>query len=153
MRVSSTEGRSAPSAFVNVDDLAEQRDRFGLRTLKAVAADDRAVTAAGLDSADGIQQRVVGFLGAARENHDAPAVEGRLDDVLDARRERLERNLVGVVRFFGLGLFDESGGRLDLDHIRTELARDLGRVGDHVERGLALLAYAGAARVRPEDQR
>src|ERR1039457_6783023 len=35
---------NAPSAFVNVDDLAEQRDRFGLRTLTAVAADDGAET-------------------------------------------------------------------------------------------------------------
>src|SRR5208282_4027264 len=134
MHASSTEARNpisslralvrvALSAFVNFHDLAEQCDRFGLRTLKAVAADDRAVTAAGVDPADGIQQRVVGFLGAARENHDSPAVECSLYDVLDACRERLERNPAGLVRFFGLGLFDKSGGRLDLDHIRTELRR------------------------------
>ena len=106
-----------------------------------------------MNAADGAQQRLVGFLHAARENDDSPAGECSLHDVLNARRERFERNLLGVVNFFSLGLFDERGGRLDLDDIGAELRRDLRRVCDHVERGLALLADAGAARVRPDDER
>src|ERR1700689_2405154 len=143
----------ARSAPVNVDDLAEQRERFGLRALETVAPDDRAVTAAVVNPADGVEQRLVGLLYAARENDDAPAVERRLRDVLDACGEGLDRDLVGVVNLFRLGLFDERGGRLDLDDVGAELRCDLRRVRDHVERGLALLADAGAARGRPDDQR
>src|SRR5208282_1340642 len=113
--------RPAPLAFVNVDDLVEQRDRFGLRTLKAVAADDRAVAATGLNPANGVQERFVGFLHAARENYDSASGECGLHHVRDASGQRFERNLLRVVNFFGLGKFDEGSRGLDLDDSRAEL--------------------------------
>jgi hypothetical protein len=41
--------------------------------------------------------------------------------------------------------------RLDLDHVRAELGGDLSGVGDDVDRRLALLRQAAAARVAPDD--
>ena len=43
--------------------------------------------------------------------------------------------------------------RLDLDDVRAELRGDLRRVGDDVDRRLAFLGDAGAARVGPDDDR
>src|SRR5262249_26278326 len=138
---------------VNIHNRAEQLDRLGARTLERVAPDDRAVAPSGLDRAHFVEQLFVADFRTARENHDSPAVETTLHDVGHARGLRIERYAVGLVGLFGFGLLKMRARQLDLDDVGAELCRDLRRIGDHVERGLALLADARAARVRPYDYR
>ena len=65
--------------------------------------------------------------------------------------EGLRRDLALLVDLLRLVLLDVSLRRLDLDDVRAELRGDLRGVGADVDRRLALLREAGAARVAPDD--
>src|SRR5207253_1757120 len=58
-----------------------------------------------------------------------------------------------IVDLLGRRLLDVRRRQLHLDDVRAQLAGDLRRVGDDVDRGLALLGEPGAARVRPHHHR
>src|SRR5215469_12018007 len=70
--------------LVNIHDRVQQLERLLLGTLERVAPDDRTEPATGVDLAHVADELFVGFPGSARENHDAPPVECRLNDVLHA---------------------------------------------------------------------
>jgi hypothetical protein len=90
---------------------------------------------------------------AAGEDDDAAAVERAPDDVAHALGERADRDLLGLVHLLGGRDLEVRRRRLHLDDVRAELARDLRGVRAHVDGGLAVLRDAGAARVRPHDDR
>src|SRR5258706_11341356 len=74
-------------ALVDLQDGVEHLQGIGARPLEGVAADDRAGGAAIAQSAD-LVVKTIEILGlAAREHDQALAVEARLHDVLDARRQ------------------------------------------------------------------
>src|SRR5262249_35132363 len=73
-----------------------------------------------------------------------------LHDVLHAVGQRRDRDLLALVHLLRRVLLDVVGRRLDLDHVRAELRGDLGRVGADVDRRLAGLAEALAARIAPD---
>src|SRR6185312_8237038 len=126
-------------------------ERFLPRPLEGVAAHDRAERAALRDLAD-FAEHLVRALGlAAREDDDALAVECTLHAMLHAVAEGLRRDAVLLEDLLRLGLLDVVLRRLDLDDVRAELRRDLRRVTADVDRGLAVLGDAGAARVGPDD--
>jgi len=105
------------------------------------------------DAADLVQHAGLVLGLAAREDHDAPPVEGALHHVAHALGQRADRDLVLLVDLLrGLEL-DVLGGRLHLDEVRAELRRDLRGVGHDVDRRLALLRDARAARVGPDHDR
>src|SRR5262249_10152764 len=89
----------------------------------------------------------------AREDHDAPTIERALHDVLDALRDRADRDALLLVDLLRLGLLDVRGRHLDLDDVRAELRGAVCRVGDDVDRGLAFLRESRAARIGPDDDR
>src|SRR5262249_38396483 len=127
-----------------------QRQTIRARTLKRVAAHDRPEAAALLDLAQ-LREHLFGALGRpAREDDHALTVETRLHDVANTVGERRDRQLLVVL--LRLGLLDVRAGRLHLDDVPAELASQVRRVRDHVERGLAVLADLPAARVRPDDR-
>src|SRR5712691_10124 len=81
-------------ARVDVHDLVQQADGLVLWPLERVAADDRAETAT-LRQAPDLGQNFLSGLGlTAREDQDAPAIEGRLDHVADALGERADGDVV-----------------------------------------------------------
>jgi RimJ/RimL family protein N-acetyltransferase len=63
------------SALENSDDLGQQRQCLGTRTLEGIAADDAAERPALVQPFDGCYQRLGGGGFAAGENHDTPAGE------------------------------------------------------------------------------
>ena len=71
----------------------------------------------------------------------------------DALGEGADRNGVFLVRLPRLFLLDLIRGELHLEDVGPELRGDLRAVRDHVDRGLARLADAGPARIRPDDDR
>ena len=71
--------------------------------------------------------RVLGL--AAREDDDAPAVEGALHDVAHALGQRGDRDALLLVDLLRGFLLDVVGRRLHLDEVRAELRGDLRRVG------------------------
>src|SRR5712671_4998024 len=140
-------------AAVDLLHLLQQLDRVGQRPLEAVAAHDRAERAAGGDALD-LRQHLLGALGlAAGEDDDAAAAERTLHHVLHAVGQRGDRDLLRLVHLLRRLLLDVFGRRLDLDDVRAELGGDLRRIGADVDRGLALLRQAAAARVAPDDDR
>ena len=74
-----------------------------------------------------------------------------LGHMVDALRQGGARDLLLVVNRRGRVLLEMGRGQLDLDDVRAELSRDLDGIADHVDRGFALLAQAGAARIGPDD--
>src|SRR5262245_31477690 len=143
----------APLFRVDVHDLAQESHALGLGPLEAVAADDRAESAAVADRLDLLEDLARLLRLAAREDHDAPAVERAAHDVADAVGQRLERNLVLLEHLLRLFLGDVRRRRLDLHDVRAEEARDLRRVRDDVDGRLALLVESVAARIAPDDDR
>ena len=114
-----------------------------LGTLEGVAADDRAESAAVADGAGFIEHCIVAvFLGAAGEDHDAMAVEGGLHHMPDALGQRGARHVSFFVSLLGLGLLEVFRGQFHLDHVRAQFRGNVGGVGGHVQRRLALLGKA-----------
>src|SRR5215471_12648815 len=74
-------------SLVDIHYRAQQLECLLLGTLERIAPDDRTEPATGVDLAHVADELLVGLSGSARENHDAPPVECRLNDVLDAGRE------------------------------------------------------------------
>src|SRR5438128_9025207 len=79
----------------------QELERLGLLPLERVASDDGAEAAAVADGAHLVEDRLVLVGGAAREDHDAPAVEGGLDHVAHALGERADGHLRRLVDFLG----------------------------------------------------
>ena len=93
------------------------------------------------------------FLGALRftaaEDHDAPAVERRLDHIAGAIRKFFHANILLFVNFGGVRLFEVRGRRLHFDNVGAKLGRDLRAIGDHVNRGFPFFGNAFAPRIGP----
>src|SRR5262249_1927786 len=138
---------------VDAHDRREELQRLWLLPLERVASDDRAEAAAIADGADLVEDLLVLGGGAARENDGAAAVEGRLHDVPDALGERADRHLRRFVDLFRRRLLEVRRRQLDLDDVRAELRGDVGGVRRHVDGRFTVLGEAGAARVRPDDDR
>src|SRR5438309_7110946 len=136
---------------VDAHDRREELERLGLLPLERVAPDDRAEAAAVADGAHLVEDRLVLVGGAAREDHDAPAVEGGLDYVAHALGQRADRHLRRLVDLLGRRLLQLRRGQLHLDDVGAELRGDVRSVRGDVEGRLAVLAEPGAARVRPDD--
>src|SRR5207249_3556811 len=136
---------------VDVHDRLEELDRLLARPLEGVAPDDRSEAAAVPDAPDLVEDRGGVLRLPAGEDHDAPAVEGALHHVPHPLGERRDRDALLVVDLLGGRLLDVRRRQLHLDDVRAELAGDLRRVGDDVDRGLALLGEPRAARVGPDD--
>src|SRR5438105_10512819 len=99
---------------VDAHDRREGLERLGLLPLERVAPDDRAEAAAVADGAHLVEDRLVLVGGAAREDHDAPAVEGGLDHVAHALGERADGHLRRLVDFLGRRLLQVRRGQLHL---------------------------------------
>src|SRR5437870_170448 len=138
-------------AGVDVHHLAEEVERLAPWPLEGVAADDRPEAAAVADGAHLLEDGSGVLRLAPRENEDAPPVEGALHHVAHALGQGGDRDALLLVPLLGRRLLDVRRRRLHLDDVGAELAGDLGRVGDHVDRGLALLRDARPARVGPDD--
>src|SRR5437867_2685593 len=81
-------------SFPSVDrhNAAQKLERLRPSPLEGVSADDRPEAAAVADGAGLVHDLlVVVLLGSAREDHDPPAVERRLDHVADALGQRSDR--------------------------------------------------------------
>src|SRR5213594_383344 len=131
-------------ARVDTHHGAQELERVGLLPLKRVASDDGAEPAAVANRAHLVEHLVVLGGGAAREDHDAPAVERGLHDVAHALGQRAGRHLRGLVDLLGRGLLEVRRGQLHLDDVGAELSRDVRGVRGDVERRLAVLAEARA---------
>src|SRR6184192_1449616 len=140
-------------AGVDVHHLAEEVERLAPRPLEGVAADDRPEAAAVADGAHLLEEGSGVLRLAPREDDDAPPVEGALHHVAHALGQGGDRDALLLVDLLRRRLLDVRRRRLHLDDVRAQLAGDLRRVGDHVDRRLALLGDARAARVGPDDDR
>ena len=80
------------------------------------------------------------FTRAPRKDHDPATIEAALHYMSNALRDGLARDLRGLVDFLGLGEFEMRARQLHLDDIGAKLRRDLSRISDHIEGGLAFLA-------------
>src|SRR5262249_30223402 len=89
--------------FIDLDDAGEHVERFRLRPLEGVAADDRAVGATGVNGPDFVEHAVESLRLTAGEDHDAAAVEGRLHHMLDARRRRRDVDALFFIDGLGCG--------------------------------------------------
>src|SRR6185437_14409068 len=69
---------------MNCDHAVEQLERFVMRSLERVAADDRAVAAATMDASHLSKHRRIITRRTAREDHEAPTIERRLHDMFNA---------------------------------------------------------------------
>src|SRR5687768_2823715 len=105
---------------VDVHHRAEERERVLLRTLERVPADDRAEPAAVADGAHLVEHGVVALGLAAREDHDAPPVEGRLHDVADAVGERVDLDLLALVHLLRGRHLEVRRRRLHLHDVGAE---------------------------------
>src|SRR3990172_2820462 len=124
-------------ARVDLHHRGQELERPRLLALERVPPDDGAEAAAVADGPAFVEDRLVVLLGgAAREDDDAPAVEGRLDHVAHALGQRRDRHAGLFVDLLGLRLLNVLGGRLDLDDMRPELRGDLRGVRHDVDRGL-----------------
>src|SRR5262249_4675338 len=128
---------------------AEEGERLIARPLERVSPDDGTEAAPVADGADLVEDRGGLLRLTAREDDDAPPVERALHDVADALGERADRDALLLVDLLRRLLLDVRRRRLHLDDVRAQLAGDLGRVGDDVDRRLTLLRERRAARVRP----
>src|SRR3990170_2049824 len=138
-------------ARVDLHHRGQELERPRLLALERVPPDDGAEAAAVADGPAFVEDRLVVLLGgAAREDDDAPAVEGRLDDVAHALGQRRDRHAGLFVDLLRLRLLDVLGGWLDLDDMRPELRGDLRGVRHDVDRRLPLLADRRAAWVGPD---
>src|SRR5260370_3820186 len=107
-------------ALIDADDLVEHVERLVAWALDGVAADDLAVGAAVAQAADlGEQAFEVPGL-AAGEHHDAPSVDDRLPDVLDARGERRDVDVGLLVGGLGLWPPQDVVRRLCPDDVGSE---------------------------------
>src|SRR2546428_328648 len=138
-------------AGVDVHHLTQEVERLAPRPLEGVAADDRSEAAAVADGADLVEDGGGVLRLAAREDHDAPPVEGALHHVAHALGEGRDRDTLLLVDLLRRRLLDVRRRRLHLDDVRAQLAGNLRRVGDHVDRRLAFLGDARASRVGPDD--
>ena len=125
---------------VDVHHGSEELERLRAGALEGVATHDAAEAAAGCDARTSWSSSFGVLRLAAGEDHDALAVERALHHVPHAVGQGLRRDRVLLEDLLGLGLLDVVLRRLDLDDVRAELAGDLRRVGDDVDRRLALLA-------------
>src|SRR3984893_6795290 len=104
-----------------------------------------------MDCTDLIEQLVVmEDRSTAREDDDAAAGEGTINDVTDSLRRGRDRNAPLVVYFAGCILLDMRRRQLHLDDVRPELSRDLDGVPGNVDRCFAILAQTRPARIRPD---
>src|SRR6185437_2118692 len=142
--------RVSALALVDANPAVEQLQRLVARALEGVAADDRAVAAAVADGARLGEDAAVVLGLAAGEHDDAPPVEAGLDDMAIARRGRGDVDLLLLIDLFGGVELEEVGGRLDLDDVRAQERRHMRGIGADVDRRLALLRQAAAARIGPD---
>ena len=89
---------------------------------------------------DFFEEGLILGLGTTRENHYPAAGEGALHDMADSLRERLNRNLLGLIHFLSRRLFQMGCRELHLDDVSPELCGDLGPIGHHVDRGFSFFA-------------
>src|SRR5205823_9748073 len=109
-RVSSS--NNSVFALIGLDDAVQHVERFRLRPLERVAADDRAVAAAIVDRAHLVEHAVEVLRLAAREDDDPATVEGRLHDMLDPRRRGRDVDLLRLVDLLRRVEFEMRRGRL-----------------------------------------
>src|SRR5215469_16363228 len=64
--------------------------------------------------------------------------------------EWFQRNMSSIISLFCFRLFDMRSGQLHLYNVSTELSRNLRRIGNHIERSLAILTDSRATRIRPD---
>src|SRR5579884_12984 len=147
----STVTLTALTGCINLHDLPQKPQGIRLGTLEGVAPDDGAEAAALFDGAYLGEQRLIRLLRAAREDDDAPPVEGTLHDVAYPLRQRSDGDMLALVDLAGLVLLDMGDGQLDFNEMRAQLRGDVGRVAGHVDGRLALFAQAGPARIGPDD--
>src|ERR1700730_18413414 len=83
----------------------------------------------------------------AREDDDAAAGEGSINDVTDSLRGGRDWNAPLVVHLAGRFLLDMRR------RVRPELSRDLNGITDNVDRCFAILPQTRPARIRPDDDR
>src|SRR5207249_3775595 len=121
-------GKSLRLSRVDIHHLAEEVERVAAGPLEGVPADDRAEAAPVPDRAHLVEERGSILRLPAREDDDAPAVEGALHDVAHPLGERRDRDALLLVDLLGRRLLDVRRGRLHLDDVSAELRRDLGRV-------------------------
>src|SRR5712691_8177718 len=161
-RMTPTPIRSRPSASVvlcdspgiDSSDRPEQLERVGFLALEGIAPNDGPKPASVADRSDFFEEGVVVFLGGpAGEDHDAAPVEGGLHNVSDPIGQCFDRNLLRLVHLLRRRLFQVIGRQLHLDDVGAQLSRDLGRIGDDVERRLAFLADLAAAGIGPDHER
>src|SRR6185503_18025610 len=136
---------------VDVHHLTQELDRLAARPLEGVPSDDRPEAAAVTDTADLVEDGGRLLRLAAGEDDDSAPGEGALHDVTDALGERADGDLLLLVDLLRGRLLEVRGRRLHLHDVRAELAGDLRRVGDDVDRGLPLLRDPRAARIGPDD--
>jgi len=91
--------------LINPDNLVEQFKRLFARALEAVAADDGAVAAAGMDRARILDDAVLALCCTARKYYDAFAIETALHDVFHALRQCRNRDLLFFINFLCILVF------------------------------------------------
>src|ERR1700677_200823 len=136
---------------IDGDDFAEELQGLVFVSLEGIAADDGTETAALTDGGDFLEDSVVGNGGAAGENGDAAAVEGALDNMLDAFGEGGEGDFFLFVNFARGLLLELVGRQLDFDDVRAQFGGNVGGVAANVEGGFAGFAQGGAPGVGPDD--
>ena len=101
-----------------------------------------------MDRTDLIEQLVViEDRSTAREDDDAAAGEGTINDVTDSLRGGRDWNAPLVVHLAGRFLLDMRRRQLHLYDVRPELSCDLDGVTGNVDRCFAILAQTRPARI------
>src|SRR5438046_1493608 len=90
-------------------------------------------------------RRSISFRIATGEDDDPPPAEGTLHHVTDAVGERRQRHALLLVHLLRRGLLDVRARGLHLDDVRAQLGGDLRRIGDDIDRRLALFGYPRSA--------